>query len=147
MNKFASELNLYHLLSTYRVHYMKNTFTTPSAQQFGLWFQVLTSWKKLHEAGYRGCEHIRQRKKPGNIQCATVSDRVENITYDKTEIITFKWVLRWPMLIWKRKKIYVYLCLHQDKYFLEDFLYYSNFSSLHCSYQDSDYKYIMTHNY
>lgn len=31
---------------------MKNTFTTPSAQQFGLWFQVWTSWKKLYEAGY-----------------------------------------------------------------------------------------------
>lgn len=36
LNKFALELNLYNLFSTYRVHNMKNTFTTPSAQQFGL---------------------------------------------------------------------------------------------------------------
>lgn len=64
---------------------MKNTFTTPSAQQFGLWFQVLTSWKKLYEAGYwEDVSTSDSRRNQVAFLCATVCNRVENnIAYDK----------------------------------------------------------------
>lgn len=56
---------------------MKNTFTTPSAQQFGLWFQVFTSWKKLCEAGY--WEDVNTSDSRGKqVHGATVRNRVEN---------------------------------------------------------------------
>lgn len=65
---------------------MKNTFTTPSAQQFGLWFQVLTSWEKLYKAGY--WEDVNTSDSRNQVTChgmlyATVCNRVENITYAK----------------------------------------------------------------
>ncbi len=85
MNKFAVKLNLYHLLVTDRVHYMKNTFTTP--QCTAVW-SLISGFNQLEDAAWswilRECKHIRQQKKPGNIQCATVCNRRENnITNDK----------------------------------------------------------------
>lgn len=56
---------------------MKNTFTTPSAQQFGLWFQVLTSWKKLHEAGYWEDVNTPDSRRT-QVTFATVCNKVEN---------------------------------------------------------------------
>jgi len=49
---------------------MKNTFLTPSAQQFGLWFQVLMSWKELCEAGNWNDANAKDRRKTDNISRA-----------------------------------------------------------------------------